>query len=201
MSPEAFTLLDLVGMKRQTPSWDDSTLFIIDAQKFYTEGKLRLNGIDEALEETANLLKLARRAGAPVVHVLHQNPEGAAFADKTKPETEPVDQARPIEGEAVVIKTLPSGFAKTNLADLLEKTGKKKLIVSGYMTHMCLSTTVRAAVEYGYFSCVVASATATRDLLDGFGGTVPAEQIKRVALAELNDRFAAILPDTSSLAN
>ncbi len=199
MTPEAFTLLDLVGMKRQSPAWDDSVLLIIDAQKFYVEGKLRLDGIDEALAETARLLEKARLHKAPIVHILHQNPEGAPFADKTKPETEPADQARPIDGETVVIKTMPSGFAKTNLADVLEKTGRKKLIVSGYMTHMCLSTTVRAAVEYGYFSYVVASATATRDLPDGLGGTISAMEIKSATLAELNDRFATILPNSSSI--
>lgn len=197
---EAFTLLDLVGMKRRVPTWDECVLLIIDAQKFYVEGKLRLEGIDEALAETARLLAQARQAGAPVVHVLHQNPEGAPFADKTKPETEPADEAEPIEGEAVVVKALPSGFAKTNLSEVLNQTGRKTLIVSGYMTHMCLSTTVREAVEHGYFSYVVASATATRDLPDAFGGTIKAEQVKLVALAELNDRFASILPDSSSLA-
>lgn len=199
MTPEAFTLLDLVGMKRQSPAWDDSVLLIIDAQKFYVEGKLRLDGIDEALEETANLLAEARQQKAPVVHVLHCNPEGAPFADRTKPETEPANEAKPQEGETVVIKTMPSGFAKTNLAEVLEKTGRKKLIVSGYMTHMCLSTTVRAAVEYGYFSYVVASATATRDLPDGLGGTISAMEIKSATLAELNDRFATILPNSSSI--
>lgn len=199
MTPEAFTLLDLVGMKRQSPAWDDSVLLIIDAQKFYVEGKLRLDGIDEALAETAKLLAEARQQKAPVVHVLHYNPEGAPFADRTKPETEPANEAKPQEGETVVIKTMPSGFARTNLAEVLEKTGRKKLIVSGYMTHMCLSTTVRAAVEYGYFSYVVASATATRDLPNGLGGIVSAADIKRAALAELNDRFATILPNSSSI--
>ena len=193
----AFTLLDLVGLKRAVPSWDESVLLIIDAQKFYVEGRLRLQGIDEALAETAKLLDAARKAGAPVVHVIHHSPEGAPFADKTKPETEPADQAKPIDGEAVVIKSLPSGFSKTNLLEVLEATGRKKLVVSGYMTHMCLSTTVRHAVEFGYFSTVVASATATRDLPDGFSGVIPADVVKRTALAELNDRFATIVPDAA----
>jgi nicotinamidase-related amidase len=61
------------------------------------------------------------------------------------------------------------------------------------MAHMCLESTVRAALDLGYTTTVVASVTATRDLPDGQGGTVPAARVQEVALAALADRFATVV--------
>jgi len=52
---------------------------------------------------------------------------------------------------------------------------------------------VRAALELGYQSTVVASACATRDLPDGLGGIVPAAVLHRACLAALADRFAVVV--------
>lgn len=67
------------------------------------------------------------------------------------------------------------------------------------MTHMCVSSTVRAALDLGYRSTVIASACATRDLPDGLGGVVDAATLHRAALAALGDRFAVIAPNASSI--
>ncbi len=66
------------------------------------------------------------------------------------------------------------------------------------MTHMCVSTFVRAAVEqHGYSCTVVASATATRDLpltgTDGEARTVEAQQVQDSNLAALRDFFACVV--------
>jgi nicotinamidase-related amidase len=62
------------------------------------------------------------------------------------------------------------------------------------MTHLCVSTTVRSALHYGFNPLVVANACATRDLPDGLGGTVPADSLHRAELAALGDRFAIVVP-------
>jgi nicotinamidase-related amidase len=93
-----------------------------------------------------------------------------------------------------VVKSLPNAFAKTDLDARLKATGRIDLIVAGFMTHMCVSATTRAALDLGYRATVVAEATATRDLPDGTGGVLEAALVKRVALAELADRFARVVP-------
>jgi len=60
------------------------------------------------------------------------------------------------------------------------------------MTHMCVSSTARAALDLGYATTVVATACATRDLPNGSGGHIAATVIHDVALVELSDRFAVI---------
>ena len=55
-------------------------------------------------------------------------------------------------GELVI-----NAFANTDLAKHLAATGRKNLIVGGFMTHMCVSATVRSATDHGYMSTVAAA--------------------------------------------
>ncbi len=185
------TLLQIVGATQERARLSDSTLVIIDAQREYVDGKLALPGIGDTLAAAAKLLARARAAGTPVVHVVHRG--GGALFDPHGAYFEIAAPLTPRAGESVVQKTLPNAFAGTNLADVLVKLGRKKLIVIGYMTHMCVSSTVRAALDAGYKTTVVAGATATRDLPDGHGGTLPAAAVQAASLAALADRFATVV--------
>jgi len=178
---------------------DKSALVIIDAQAEYVNGKLPLDGVDSAIVEAAKLLKLARANGVPVFHVAHHGPAGAPLFDETSPQGAIVSLLTPAAGEVVVRKTLPNAFAGTDLDALVKSTGRTELTLAGFMTHMCVSATARAALDLKYRTTVVANATATRDLPDPLGGTIPASVVHRVALTELADRFAIVVKDTAAL--
>ena len=60
------------------------------------------------------------------------------------------------------------------------------------MTHMCVDTTVRAAMDYGYSVKVVADACATMDLTIN-GETLSAEMVQKAFIAALNGVFATII--------
>jgi nicotinamidase-related amidase len=187
------TLLQMVGVKSQPSRLSESVLLIIDAQREYVDGKLRLSGIDASLKEASSLLQRARKAGIPIIHVVHKAKPRSALFDPNSPYVEIAAPVAAKPGEAIITKTLPSSFAGTNLDEVLTKTGRKNLIVIGYMTHMCVSATVRAALDRGYRSTVVAAATATRDLPDTKGGVIKAETIQSASLAALADRFAVVV--------
>lgn len=72
-----------------------------------------------------------------------------------------------------------------------------ELILAGFMTHMCISATARAAVDLGYRNTVVAAATATRDLPNPAGGIVPAAEVQRSELAALADSVAVVVKDAA----
>ncbi len=67
------------------------------------------------------------------------------------------------------------------------------------MTHLCVSTSARAALDLGYGCSVLGPACATRDLPDGQGGVVSAADIHRIELVALADRFATIATAVSQL--
>jgi nicotinamidase-related amidase len=191
------TLLQMAGAQAAPAHLSNGVLIVIDAQREYVDGALPLAGVRSALIESAKLLARARAAGTPVVHVVHHgggklfSPDGRFFAI--------VDSMKPAPGEIVIEKRLPNAFAGTRLDRVLAATHRNHLIVIGFMTHMCVSATVRAALDRGYTTTVVASATATRDLPDGRGGTIPAAEIERASLAALADRFATVVKDESDI--
>lgn len=190
------TLLEISGIALPPARLADSAVVVIDAQRVYVDGRLRLPGVGAALAETARLLARARAAGTPVIHVVQHGRPGGAICDPQGPDVAIADPVAPQPGESVIIKSLPNSFARTALDQTLKKLGRKNLIVAGFMTHMCVSTTVRAALDHGYRCTVIATACTTRDLSDGRGGVVPADVVHRANLAALADRFATVV-DTS----
>jgi len=193
------TLLDFAGACWEPARLSNAVLVIVDAQREYTDGKLRLPDVDAAVGEIAKLLERARAAGTPVVHVVQQGRPGGAIMDQNGPMVEVIPPLAPQAGEIVVAKRLPNSFAGTTLDEELKRLGRKDLIVVGFMTHMCVSATVRAALDHGYRCTMVAAACASRDLPDGRGGVVPAAEMHRVELAALGDRFAAVVPTAAAI--
>ena len=192
------SLLAMAGAPLDPSPWDKAALVLIDAQMEYVDGKLRLRGVTPALQEAARVLKLAREKSAPVIHIVHHGRPGGALFDPSGPMSKIAPEVAPVSGESIVPKGLPNAFAKTDLQKTLEATGRKELVVVGFMTHMCVSATVRAALDLGYRTTVVADATATRDLPDPLmcpesHGVQPAETVHRATLAALADRFAIVV--------
>lgn len=189
------SLLQMAGAPLTPSPLDKSALVLIDIQREYSEGGLKLPGVEEAAGVAAELLALARTNGVPVFHIVHHGRPGGALFDPLGPMSEPMAAVAPRDGEAVVAKGLPNAFAKTDLDVLLKKTGRSELIVAGFMTHLCVSATVRAALDLGYRTTLVAGAAATRDLPDPLGGVQPADRVHRATLAALADRFAIVVKD------
>ena len=188
MSPR--TLLSLSGREPKLPSLADSALVLIDYQNEYLAGPLQLPEAAKAIAAAERVLMAARIKGARIIHVLHKGAAGGLF-DRAAWGGQPIEQLKPEAGEAIVEKPAPSSFFETDLAERLGGAGAS-VVFMGFMTHMCVSTTVRAALDYGYVSTVVADACATRDLPTRHGLAVPADVLHEAELAALSDRFADI---------
>lgn len=171
---------------------------MIDLQNEYLDGPIALRGAEPAVANAAALRHAARDAATPVFHIAHKGRPGGMF-DRDAARGAIVAPLTPATGEAVVEKALPNAFAGTDLAARVDATGRKEPILCGFMTHMCVSSTARAALDLGYRVTVDATACATRDLPDGRGGTLAAAMVHDVALAELSDRFAVIARATGDM--
>lgn len=188
------TLLQMRGVAIPAARLSDATLVVIDAQGEYRDGNVRLAGIEPALQRIATLLARARAAGTPILHVTQLGAAGGLF-DPTNGNGAILPQAAPADGEPVVMKRLPNAFAGTELQARLQALGREKLILAGFMTHMCISASARAALDLGHHVTIAPDCTATRALPAHDGGApISAEVVHRTALAELADRFAAMVP-------
>lgn len=185
------TLLEMAGADLRPGALAQSAVVVIDAQNEYLDGKLALPGISPAVDAISRLLAKAREAGAPIIHIAHKGRPGGLF-DREGHGGAIIDAVAPVSGEAVIEKPLPNAFAQTSLDAELKQLGRTSVILAGFMTHMCVSSTARAALDLGYRVTVAGDAAATRDLPDPSGGVISADALHRAALAELGDRFAVV---------
>jgi ureidoacrylate peracid hydrolase len=70
-----------------------------------------------------------------------------------------VDALKPAAGEAVVPKARYSGFAGTNLEQLLRARGVTTLLLVGVNTNVCVESTLRDAYHREFFAVMVPDAT------------------------------------------
>jgi len=196
----AQTLLSLAGASFSKPDLSNAVLVMIDCQQEYVDHALALPNVAAATAEAARVLDRVRSAGGAVIHVRHIGKADGAF-DPGHPRGAFIEVCTPADGERIVDKTLPNAFAETDLADKLTALGRKPLILAGFMTHMCISATARAALDLGFGPAViVGDACATRDLPDWRGqGVISADDLHNAELAALADRFAFVVKDAAAL--
>ncbi|SDA20722.1 Nicotinamidase-related amidase [Methylobacterium sp. UNC378MF] len=185
------TLRGLSGLSPAPAPLKGSALLMIDLQQTYREGVMRLDGVEPALREAAELLRRAREAGISVIHVRHDAGPGTPY-DVTAPIGQISPEVAPQGDEPVITKAYPSSFVGTDLQARLEQAGVKDIVLAGFMTHMCVNSTARSAFNLGFRPTVVAAATATRDLPGPDGTVVPAVQLQAASLAALGDLFAVV---------
>lgn len=185
------TLLEMSGADLNPPKLSESCLVLIDIQNEYRAGPLALPDAEPAIAVAAKLLARARKSGAAIFHIAHKGRAGSLF-DRAADRGAIVAELAPLAGEFVIEKELPNAFAGTDLQAQLAASGRKNIVLAGFMTHMCVSSTARAGLDLGFRTTIDADSCATRDLPDGRGGTLAARTIHEVALAELSDRFAII---------
>ncbi|MFN4062839.1 isochorismatase family protein [Azoarcus communis] len=195
---ETVTLRQLSGMPDQPAPLSQTALIIVDAQNTYRSGPLELNGVEPALDECARLLARARALAIPVIHIQHDAGPGSPY-DIRSDIGAIADKVAPRDGEPIVVKHYPNAFVGTELDARLKALGVTRVVIAGFMTHMCINSTTRGAFSLGYQVCVPAAATATRALPAPDGSVIDAPTVQRVALAALADLFAVVVADSEAI--
>lgn len=199
----AKTILSLANAQPAIGTPENAALIIIDAQEEYRSGALPLSGLDDALANAASLLDHWRNKGGMVIHIVHHGAPGGAVFDPDGEYVAILPEVRPQADEEVLVKNVPNSFGHTGLDDILKKAGLKNIVLAGFMTHLCVSTTARMGHQGGYGVTVIADATATRDLpvpptlttatnCHDRASVIPAEILHKAELAMLGDIFATI---------
>jgi len=136
----------------------------------------------------ANLLEKYRKASAPVVHIVHQtSQEAPVFTSGTELAKE-FEELVPREDEKLITKQHPGSFTETDLQEFLVSTKRKKLVLTGYMAHVCVSTTARQAAEKGWDVVLVEDGIGDRDIPNMNAG-----EVVKASLDELADAFGSVI--------
>jgi nicotinamidase-related amidase len=99
----------------------------------------------------------------------------------------------PASEEPVMTKHLPGSFTGTALEAFLRERGIERLLVSGFMTQMCVDTTARQAAHLGFAVTVLSDACAAM-AVKGPDGVIAADQVHRTHLGSLQGFLADIKP-------
>ena len=96
-------------------------------------------------------------------------------------------------GERVIVKDVNSGFIGTELEINLRRDGIHRLVVAGYFTNMCVETTVRGAGNMGFDTYLIHDACAAGNRRTPSGGSIDAETIHAVSVANLHGEFCTAI--------
>ena len=198
MTTASTTLRDLKGLGHTPSGLSESALIMIDCQNTYREGIMKLEGVENALEEGKKLLERARALGIPIFHIRHDAGPGSPY-DINDHIGAIADIVAPIEGEPVITKNFPNSFVQTDLDEQLKAKVVKNIILAGFMTHMCVNSTAHGGFNLGYAPTVVASATASRPLQAANGKVLSAQEVHDGALASTRDLYAAVVDNVSDV--
>ncbi|WP_394209707.1 cysteine hydrolase family protein [Psychrobacter piscatorii] len=195
------TLLELAGGQFDTLDWSNCAIVLIDYQNEYVDGAMPLGQAGaKAIDNARLLLDKARKQDIPIFHITHHGAENGNVFDPLSSNVEIVEQLQPNDGETVIVKNHPNAFYDTQLQSLLSSANKQQIIFAGFMSHMCVSSTARAAFDLGFDSFVCHDACATRDLPSASKEAISAEVMHDTAMAALQDRFSALVT-TAELVN
>ena len=163
-------------------------LIVVDVQAAFVLGADAVVDAEPVLENIRLLLCRARAAGALVIHLQNDGPDGAV----DEPGTPGWELALAVElgdTELVVRKSKDDGFVGTELDGLLHRYDVDRLIVCGVQSEMCIGATARGALERGYRVTLPHDAHSTYDIpaVDGLAERIPARHVARVAEWALGD--------------
>ena len=167
-----------------------AALLAIDMQRdFLAEGGMcaeageDISGLREIVPSVAAVLDAARRAPLTVIHTREGYAPDLSDVHGLKRERQSVGRAGPsgrflirgeyghdfveeccpLDGETVIDKPGFSAFYKTGLEDLLRAQGISHLVIAGVTAQCCVLSTIRAAVDRGFYCLLLADACAAFD--------------------------------------
>lgn len=172
----------------------NTALLLIDVQRGFEQtdywGGQRNN--PDAELKMFKLLELWRAQNIPVIHIKHDstNPDSplrpGQIGNQIKSEVFPrVD-------EVLFTKNVNSAFIGTSLENYLRQQDIRQLVICGFITDHCISTTARMAANLGFEVTIVDDATATFDR-EFQGKVYRAEDIHTYHLLSLQGEFAEII--------
>lgn len=180
-------------MTTQLPT--SATLILIDVQKGFDEQYWGERNNPDAERNIERLLGRWRASNRPVIHVRHDSVEPDSALRSDRPGNAIKDEAAPGPGEPVVGKHVNSAFIGTDLEAQLKEHASDTVVLCGFTTNHCVSTTARMAGNLGFRTFVLSDSTVAFAMRSPGpnGRLIPAAEMHEVGLAELNREFATVL--------
>ncbi len=170
-----------------------TALLLIDCQKAWDDPYWGERNNPGAEGQITRLLAAFRASGRPVLHVKHNAKDPHSPLHPGEPGNGFKPELAPLPGEAIFEKNVHNAFLGTGLEAYLREREIDRVVIAGFITNWCVSSTARMANNLGFKVVVLHDACATFPFEDPFGQMVDAETLHRVGLTELHGAFAMVL--------
>ncbi|WP_339406125.1 cysteine hydrolase family protein [Pseudomonas helleri] len=137
-------------------------LLILDMQVGLVHGPDKPLGGPALINTLNELMRSARKSGAPIFLARHIGPAGSPI-EPGSPLTELVQELQLMGNEVIFEKKRPNAFAQTGLATLLRERGCDGVVVTGMKTQYCVDSTCRAARDCGFDAVLIANGHTCSD--------------------------------------
>lgn len=174
-----------------TPS--TAALLVIDVQQGFESDAWGERFDPDAESNIARLLSAWRALCGPVVVVQHLSTSSDSPLHPDRPGSALKPDVIPREGELLVQKRVNSAFIGTELEAHLREQEIEAVVLVGYTTNHCVSTTARMAENLGFETIVVEDATAAFAAEGPRGRLHSAEDVHAISLANLHGEFATVM--------
>lgn len=181
-----------------------TAFIIIDVQnEFSAKGKRPVPDHPLIIEAIRAKVEQARENENPIAWVKHYNlpTESVAFVPGTWG-AEFVEGFGPRAGatnEKLFEKNVYGAFTGTNIGAWLSSLSVDKLVIMGFYTHGCVSTTAREAIMKGQEVFIDPETTGTCAVEHPLLGTLSASENRRAALLQLENMGAVIFTGPATL--
>jgi nicotinamidase-related amidase len=177
----------------------NTALLLIAAQTGWDEPYWGQRNNPEAESNQASLARAFRANGLSVIHIRTDSRDPNSPLNPGEPGNAFKPGTAPMPGESVLPKTGHCAFHATGLEDHLRQQGIDRLVIAGFTTSHCVSSTARTACDLGFKTVVIRDACVAFDLDDVDGNRMPAQVLHEAGLAELHGEFAMVLPTEAIL--
>jgi len=176
-----------------------TALILVDVQKAWDEPGWGERSSPGAEARQLEILQAFRRQGLEVVHVRHDSRDPDSPLHPGEPGNAFKEATAPLPGEAQFRKSAHCAFVGTGLEAHLRERGIDRVVIAGFTTCHCVSTTARLSCDLGFKTVVAGDACAAFALEGPDGAVLPAQAVHDLALAELHGEFAVVLPTEALL--
>ncbi len=168
-------------------------LVIIDVQDAFDDPKWGERNNLDAEKNIELLLNNWRSSGLEVIFIQHisENPRSIFHPNHASSRIKKI--IKPKQNETVITKKVNSAFIGTSLESHLKALGIQEIVITGFTTPHCVSTTTRMGANLGFTTYLISDAVAAFGLTDQHGRYIDAKTVHDLSVATLHEEFATIL--------
>ena len=168
-------------------------LIVVDVQNEYVSGKMPITypDVHESLANVGRAMDAAASQSYPIAVIQHRaSPDSPIFAADSDGYAL-CDVVAGRHFDVRLDKELPSSFTDTGLDAWLRARDVDTIVVVGFMTQLCVESTIRDGVHRGYDVEFLADAAGTLNLSNQ-SGSASAQVIHETVKVVLQSEFAAV---------